>query len=91
MSKLIFNGQTHQISLVGDDGIRKGVWVAYNNVDRHASLTHVRNGRYGVLDRLCRIATCPARMAHMDSTESSASTCKAIPVSACTPDGQTHV
>lgn len=51
MSKLVFNGQTHQISLVGDDGKTKGTWAAYNNVDSHASLTHVPNRTYLVQDR----------------------------------------
>lgn len=52
MAKLIFNGSAHQISLVSDTGEVLGVWAAYNNVDRHATLTHVRNGSYSVTDRL---------------------------------------
>jgi hypothetical protein len=51
MSKLIFNGQTHQISLIGDDGKSVGTWAAYNNVDSHATLTHLANQTYTVQDR----------------------------------------
>lgn len=51
MSKLIFNGQAHQISLIGDDGKSIGAWAAYNNVDSHATLTHLANQAYAVQDR----------------------------------------
>lgn len=51
MSKLIFNGMTHQISLLGDDGKAVGTWAAYNNVDSHATLTHLTNQTYIVQDR----------------------------------------
>ncbi|MFL6707368.1 MAG: L,D-transpeptidase family protein [Massilia sp.] len=54
MAKLIFNGFTHQISLVGKDGTVSGTWAAYNNVDRHATLTHVQNGSYTVTDTRAR-------------------------------------
>lgn len=51
MSKLLFDGLTHQISLIGNDGVSLGTWPAYNNVDGHATLTHVQNRIYTVLDR----------------------------------------
>ena len=51
VAKLVFNGHTHQITLVGDTGDTLGTWIAYNNVDRHATLTHIRNGSYSVTDR----------------------------------------
>ncbi|MES2125834.1 MAG: L,D-transpeptidase family protein [Pseudomonadota bacterium] len=51
MSTLVFDGEAHQIALVGKDGKTIAHWIAYNNVDRHATLTHVRNGTYMVLDR----------------------------------------
>jgi hypothetical protein len=51
MAKLIFNGHTHQITLIGDTGEVVGTWAAYNNVDGHATLTHVQNGSYAVADR----------------------------------------
>ena len=51
MSNLVFNGQTHELSLFGDDGKLSGKWPAYNNVDRHATLTHLRNRTYAVQDR----------------------------------------
>jgi hypothetical protein len=51
MSKLIFDGAMHTISLVSSDGKVVGTWTAYNNVDSHATLTHLRNGSYNVQDR----------------------------------------
>lgn len=51
VAKLVFNGHTHQITLISDAGEVVGTWIAYNNVDRHATLTHVRNGSYAVTDR----------------------------------------
>lgn len=52
MSKLIFNGQTHQLSFLGENGQVVGTWTAYNNVDSHATITHVPNRTYSVLDRV---------------------------------------
>lgn len=51
MSRLMFNGNTHQISLIDDNGRTVGTWAAYNNVDSHATLTHINNGSYNVQDR----------------------------------------
>jgi len=51
MSRLRFNGQTHQIELVNDAGAVVGTWAAYNNVDSHATIRHVQNGTYNVQDR----------------------------------------
>lgn len=51
MSRLIFNGNSHQISLVDDNGRTVGAWAAYNNVDSHATLDHVSNGTYIIRDR----------------------------------------
>lgn len=50
-AKLVFNGQTHQITLIGSNGEPQGTWPAYNNVDRHATLTHLQNRTYAVGDR----------------------------------------
>jgi hypothetical protein len=50
-AKLIFDGRTHQITLIGSDGEAQGTWPAYNNVDRHARLTHLQNRTYTVGDR----------------------------------------
>jgi hypothetical protein len=52
MAILIFNGQTHQITLTGSDGQPEGTWPAYNNVDSHATLTHLQNRTYTVEDRV---------------------------------------
>lgn len=51
MAKLMFNGHTHQIKLISDAGETVGTWVAYNNVDSRATLTHIQNGSYAVTDR----------------------------------------
>lgn len=48
---LIFDGHTHQITLIGSDGVARGRWAAYNNVDRHATLTHLQNRTYTVGDQ----------------------------------------
>lgn len=50
-AKLIFDGRAHQISLVGSDGASMGTWPAYNNVDSHATLTHLQNRSYTAEDR----------------------------------------
>jgi len=52
MSNLKFDGQTHQLSLINDHGYVVGTWVAYNNVDSHATLTHIQNRTYSIQDRL---------------------------------------
>lgn len=50
MSRLVFDGAGHQIGLYLNGSVL-GRWVAYNNVDRHATISHVANGIYVVLDR----------------------------------------
>ncbi|MDE1150606.1 MAG: hypothetical protein PW843_28995 [Azospirillaceae bacterium] len=50
MSKLQFDGQAHQITLVNAAGTSVGTWAAYNNVDSHATIRHVQNGTYIILD-----------------------------------------
>jgi hypothetical protein len=52
MSKLIFDGNTHQITLIGSAGNTIGAWAAYNNVDSHATLQHIPNGVFTVQDRV---------------------------------------
>ena len=52
MSKLKFDGQTHEIALVDADGDTVGTWVAYNNLDRRATIRHIANGTYSILDRI---------------------------------------
>ncbi|WP_370661587.1 L,D-transpeptidase family protein [Massilia aquatica] len=51
MSTLVFNGSTHKIHLYDNDTTLIGSWVAYNNVIRAATLTHIPNGRYMSQDR----------------------------------------
>ena len=51
MSKIIFNGATHQVTLVDGNGNNVSSWAAYNNVDSHATLTHIPNGTYIFQDR----------------------------------------
>lgn len=51
MSKLKFDGTSHQISLVNSAGATVGTWAAYNNVDSHATIRHVNNGSYSVQDQ----------------------------------------
>lgn len=50
-AKLVFDGRIHQISLIESNGGIRGSWPAYNNVDSHATLTHVPNRTYTVQDR----------------------------------------
>lgn len=52
MSQLQFNGTTHQLTLRDDEGKNIGTWAAYNNVDTHATLTHLPNRAYTVEDRI---------------------------------------
>ncbi len=51
-SRLIFDGQAHQISLVDSDGTSVGTWPAYNNVDSHATIRALANRSYSVEDRM---------------------------------------
>jgi len=50
MSTLVFNGATHQVTLNDAHGNPVGSWSAYNNVDSHATLTHLQNRSYTVQD-----------------------------------------
>jgi hypothetical protein len=50
-AKLTFDGQAHQITLLGSNGEILGTWPAYNNVDSHATLPHLQNRTYTVQDR----------------------------------------
>lgn len=51
MSRLFFDGSSHTLSLLADDGTSIKSWSAYNNVDSHATLRHVNNGTYQFQDR----------------------------------------
>ena len=51
MATLLFDGVQHRLSSLSDDGEVVGAWIAYNNVDRHATISHVRNQTYVVRDR----------------------------------------
>jgi len=51
MSKLIFDGQLHQLSFVDKAGRTAGTWAAYNNVDSHATINHLANEVYVIQDR----------------------------------------
>lgn len=50
MSKILFDGATHQITLYDAGGKAVGSWIAYNHVDSHATLTHIQNGMYSFQD-----------------------------------------
>jgi len=50
MPRLLFDGNTHQLSLIDNDSNVIGVWAAYNNVDSHATITHVQNRTYNIQD-----------------------------------------
>jgi hypothetical protein len=52
MSKLKFDGFTHQSTLVDEDDNVIGTWAAYNNIDRHATLTHLSNTDYVMRDTI---------------------------------------
>ena len=47
---MVFDGTIHQISLIDSTGRTLGTWPAFNNVDRHATLTHLPNSTYPFLD-----------------------------------------
>lgn len=51
MSRLIFNGSTHRLSLLRGDYDVVGTWEAYNNVDSTAPLKKVLNGIYTIQDK----------------------------------------
>ncbi|GLQ88967.1 L,D-transpeptidase [Dyella flagellata] len=52
MSKLHYDGEKHQVSLISKDGKTLGTWTAYNNVDSHATVkSHLPNGSYQVQDK----------------------------------------
>lgn len=51
MSRLVFDGSTHQLSLLSGDFTVIGTWSAYNNVDSHATIKHVQNGTYSIQDK----------------------------------------
>lgn len=50
MSRLLFDGATHEITLLVSDGSVMGAWSAYNNVDSHATIRHIQNGTYEIQD-----------------------------------------
>lgn len=41
--KLIFDGRTHQITLIGSNGEAQGTWPAYNNVASPVMTIEVTN------------------------------------------------
>lgn len=51
MTTLSFNGCTHTLTLLSADGSVMGIWTAYNNVDHRATLKHLENGTYQILDK----------------------------------------
>lgn len=57
MSRFVFNGVSHTISLLGDNENEIGRWTAYNNIAVHddhgglISLRYLRNGIYNIIDR----------------------------------------
>lgn len=50
MSRIIFDGITHTITLNDKDGNTIGVWPANNRTDSRATLRFVPNGPYSVVD-----------------------------------------
>lgn len=51
MTRLVFDGDKHELSLMGNDDAVIGTWSAYNNVDSHATIKHVQNGTYTIQDK----------------------------------------
>lgn len=52
MSRMVFDGTTHQVSLIDRSGTTIGTWPAFNNVDRHATLTHLPNATFPFVDNV---------------------------------------
>jgi len=50
MSDLTFDGQTHTLTLRGQEGNIVGTWAANNRTDSHATLQFIPNGNYAVRD-----------------------------------------
>lgn len=72
MSELIFDGTTHQISLVDRNGNTIGTWPANNVVEQRGNhLPFVPNGTHGLIDRTAphRHGGTDARGIPVDSTE----------------------
>jgi hypothetical protein len=59
MSELVFDGQNHSLSLLDKDGKPIGSWLAYNNVDSHATLRHLPNGPFPAQDKTAPHAHAP--------------------------------
>ncbi|MBL7635489.1 L,D-transpeptidase family protein [Atlantibacter hermannii] len=51
MSRLVFNGENHQLSLLDGDFTVVGSWKAYNNVDSRAKIKILINGSYSIQDK----------------------------------------
>ena len=58
MSTLIFDGVSHRIEILSNQGLSLGKWTAFNNIDtgfaklHFGSLTHLKNGIYSIEDRI---------------------------------------
>lgn len=51
MSRLTFDGTSHQLSLLDGDYYVVGTWKAYNNIDSHATIRKLKNGTYTIQDK----------------------------------------
>ncbi|EPE7491372.1 L,D-transpeptidase family protein [Cronobacter universalis] len=51
MTKLIFDGVKHELSVINDNGGLISTWCAYNNIDSRIPMRHLPNGTYSVEDR----------------------------------------
>lgn len=52
MASLLYDGFRHELSLLDNNSLVVGAWLAYNNVDSHATIKYIRNGIYQVVDRV---------------------------------------
>lgn len=52
MASLMYDGFRHELSLLDNTNQVVGSWLAYNNVDSRATIKHIRNGIYQVVDRI---------------------------------------
>ena len=50
MARMVYDGTSHLITLINRAGKVVGSWSAFNNVDRHATLTHLPNATYSFMD-----------------------------------------
>ena len=52
MSKLIFDGTAHQITLYNSKNEETGTWTAYNNTDSLSTVKFLQNGIYNFIEKI---------------------------------------